>query len=739
MSESFYDALTGRRAERPSGPVVLGRWHIRSSGLGAPVLNTVPVQPGDYLIPDARGEFVLRGGELEIKGSFPSAQRPAELDVGSIVDIGQILEGLRASRWSDWLSVAPLVPKMSDRAQLQAFEYHIAELLPALEAVCHRPRAHLQVQIERVAAARARRLPPRALSYLASHTEDWEHPTLSSVRPRRVLALLPEEQLDIYENRVAARLVDHLHVYLIRRIHELQRLYRIFQQALDYGKDAAAGSHWRQRRICALWGRSMNAERDAPLSLRTLKKLEQLHLKVAALKDSPLYRGVPRRAHVGSTLTQTNILASDALYGRVARLWLLWARLGHPQPRSAAKQYDDEQALCRGFVSFAALLLFHALSQLRYEPVEEDRQKHIGPGVMLRLDGPDGNHRFRWDEDNTLSLFAPAGQSLLRIVPIPSMLQSMLSVQPAEVGELMDMVSVGTLVLYPATPETAPLIGTQTSLSQLYTVGNEFLAGKVGHGCLPVSPWDIASAERIARALRWVMLGPRLNAYPPRVGRTKEAARIADGGTWLAPSNDQKYWSVVRPPRTMEWTRLGLEKAHNDATQRLAELRQYVEGVQQDRRGARDDQRELSALNQEKRIRQPELRRQETVVAEPSQSKVALEQAVQAIRALLVCPICGQPELEPYRGFEDREDSFVCRCTSCNASWGKLTCFRCRESFPFLWPDIDLPSGQDGVRSPGWIDAHVGCDVLAVPCSRSPGPKPSFLCPACGSCPCCQE
>lgn len=739
MNGHFWDCLTGRPADRLGGPPVLGRWRVRVPGPAVPILNKVPVQPGDYLIPNARGEFALRGGGLEVDGAFPAAQRPADLDAGSIVNIGQILDGLTATRWSDWLDVPPLVPGMSERAQLQLFEYRIVELLPALEAVCHRPRAHIQVQVERVAAARARRLPPQSLSYLASHTEDWEHPTLSGVRPRRVLALLPEEQLDIYENRVAARLVDHLHTYLLRRIHEVQRLHRIFQQALDYGNDAAAGSHWRQRRIFALWGRSMDADREAHLSLRTLKKLEQLNLKVAGLKDSPLYRGVPRRAQVGSTLTQTNILASDALYGRVAQLWLLWARHGYPQPRSAAKLYDDQQALCRGSICFTVLLLVHALSQLRYKPVEEYRETRICTGVTLLLDGPDGQVELRWGDDNAICLLSSSGQSLLRIVAVPAMLQSLLATQPADVGEVLDALPDRTLLLYPATPEGGTGGGAPPSFSRLYTVGNERSAGKVGRGCLPVSPWDIASAERIARALRWVLLGPRLKSYPPRAERTKEAARIADGGTWLASSNDGKQWSVLRPPRTAEWSRLGLEKAYRDAEKRVAELRQYVEGVQGDRRGARDDQRELSALNQEKRIRQQELRKEEAIEEELYRSKAEIDQAVQAIRTLLICPICSQTEPEPYRGFEVREDSFLCRCASCNASWGKHTCFHCRESFPFLWPDVELPVDPQGGRSPGWVDAHVGCDALAVPCPRPHGPKPSFLCPSCGNCPACQE
>ena len=80
MNGHFWDCLTGRPADRLGGPPVLGRWRVRVPGPAVPILNKVPVQPGDYLIPNARGEFALRGGGLEVDGAFPAAQRPADLD-----------------------------------------------------------------------------------------------------------------------------------------------------------------------------------------------------------------------------------------------------------------------------------------------------------------------------------------------------------------------------------------------------------------------------------------------------------------------------------------------------------------------------------------------------------------------------------------------------------------------------------------------------------------------------------
>ena len=48
--------------------------------------------------------------------------------------------------------------------------------------------------------------------------------TFRGIRPKNVLSLVREELLDIYENRVTVRLIDHLLVYLRRRIRDVEKL-----------------------------------------------------------------------------------------------------------------------------------------------------------------------------------------------------------------------------------------------------------------------------------------------------------------------------------------------------------------------------------------------------------------------------------------------------------------------------------------------------------------------------------
>jgi hypothetical protein len=117
----------------------------------------------------------------------------------------------------------PVAQKLAERARPQPLDLEIARHLQHLQHVCHKPRLHLRVEEERLPVSRARRTPVRAVAELVSHPGDWEHRTLRSIQPSRVLARQIEDEWNLYENRVAVRLVDHLLAYLAKRLEELAK------------------------------------------------------------------------------------------------------------------------------------------------------------------------------------------------------------------------------------------------------------------------------------------------------------------------------------------------------------------------------------------------------------------------------------------------------------------------------------------------------------------------------------
>jgi hypothetical protein len=709
--------------------MVLGRFMVEPLGDDATFLNSVAIAQPSFCVPDLRGHWqLMEPGRERVEGTMSRAQVLDRLDVTSILDVGKSVREVLASggTWLDALDVSPLVPGMSERAELQEFEKLLADRLGHVVEVCQRPRTHLRVEVERTAVARARRLATQASSYLAAHTEDWDRPTLRSVIPKRILSLVREDQFDIYENRVAVRLVDHLDAYLSRRVTEVSRLLRLFNEVGDHSSTAGQGSHWRQKRVYQLWGDSLDAGEARRKAERTLEQLKFLKYSVSGLMDSVLYREVPRRAFVSTTLTMTNILANDVHYRRVAEVWLAWARLGLEQSPRPDKHFEEMQELCRCFGAFALLLVIRGLDQLGVEPVDLSRALD---GDAIDLEGRGTRGRLSWSLiDGTLRLSID-GARPLRIVPIPGSLAMFGDEDLARLIRDADEVATQeeiTLVLYPSPPSEAAL----RRLAPVYAHRLNALSHEVAErgrgraGFLPVSPWDLSSVERVARELQWVITAPRFLAYPPFIAN-RPIPNIVDSAAWLEATGTGVF--VTRAPEVHEDLRL----AERLATQRkrLEALEDEHEDVSQQLRLAVRDGGASGPLNARKKALNASITDLRSQIDSLAEFSKALEAAIELVKSLLSCPTCGTIA-DTRRDFTGGHGHrFSCVCPDCSTKWGTEACPSCKAWIPTLMPAVSPWAARDSTV--GWLDRFLGADVLAVPYKTEDGAV-SFVCPSCG-------
>ncbi|WP_342379394.1 hypothetical protein NVS55_08045 [Myxococcus stipitatus] len=728
MSIRVHDRL-GAIDEARSGAALLGRFVVREGAPGELFMNSLPAHDGMFLVPESAGRWHLLRGSERVEGTFARAQMLDPLDVASIRTVGRSLGELvnQGGTWLDMLDVSPLVPGMSNRAEFQPFEQLLKENVGHLAEVCRKPRTHLRVEVERMAVSRARRFPAQAANYLAAHTEDWERPTLRSVVPKRILATVREDQFDIYENRVAVRLVDHLVVYLRRRVHEVTRLLRVFAEAAGNHLAAAAGSHWRQGRIYKLWGETLDASEAKRKAERTLAQLKHLLFTISGLKDSVLYREVPRRATVGTTLTMTNILSDDAHYQRVAELWLEWARLGQERAVRPRAYFEEMQDLCRSFDSFALLLTLRALDQLGFEPTNlerslSDREAEVRHGSRVA--------RLSWAmADGAISLHGE-GVEPLRIVPLCSSLAALDDEQLR--GVLADAdahagTGTTTVILYPSPSEAAAFEHLAPDLAlRLRSLAHE--VSKVGRrpvGFLPVSPWDIGSVERMARQLRWVTTAPTFLAYPPMIARP-DLPELSRGDTWLEVAGNQLR--IVHAP--LENDAVPAKRFVDDAAAQLKRLEEERESVSLKLREAVRDRGATGVVNARKKELNAEITDAEKRLEALRRFERDLAKAVGVVDDLLGCPTCNT-RADARRDFKSMGQHFSCTCSDCSTTWGTIACGRCSNSIPVLrlhglaWTTL--------VGEPGWVDRMLGADVLAVPWVV--GTEVGFVCPSCGNCP----
>lgn len=717
----------------PEGSTLIGRWLVAADDV---FVNSAPASRGDFLVSELSGLWsVLMDDGQHHAGSITRAQLPDELEAKSIRIIGLRLDELiqRGRGWHDWLEVVPLAPGISEEVDLQPLERRIRENYGHIETVCRKPRAHLRVEVERVPVSSARRIPPNATSYLASHTEDWERPLLRGIMPKRVLAETRQDQLDIYENRVAARLLDNLIAYLNRRIQVLQRLLKLFKDKEDFSSDIG-GTWQRKMRISELWGRSVDANEGQRQAEITLKELEWQKYKLMGLFSSVLYQEVPQRAFVPATLKSTNILTNDQHYRRVADLWREWARIGVGQLQSPAELYAEAQRLCHGLDTFAMLLTVRALDMLGYEPIEEVIVQGIMRGNTIPIQGRGVSIVLTWRKDGTIAV--SMGDRILTIVTLAA---DMGAGNDEQVRQSLERVRVaadersggGLLVLFLAS-EDAWSVSDINLLKSLHTVGNDPRHRLAGVACLPVSPWEIGTTERVARALRWFLTSTCLSEYPQRVEVPPEVSDLIeyrDHSKWLVDQVSAKGMLVLqRPPEDYEWQRLDIQCLVQKSSADHGQAQSEHARISAELNLAARNRCPTGTLKQHKHTAHEKVIRSKYVAMAVDRLAKSLEDAKVRSYALLICPSCGK-SADPGRDFIPRDrESFECGCNECSTKWGMRLCSN-GHRFAVMLPGGKFIDTNDS--RPGWEDRVYGCDLLAIP-ARTPNGSWGFVCPECG-------
>jgi len=699
----FYNRLTGQVLKKMPTHLSLGQWQILT-GTEKATVNAVSILPHSrlYIFPDvAQRCSVHIADDSKRERSFPNWQIPSELLLDSLQYFEKTLRTLsrQNNSWQAWASTLPLVHEIEKTIRPQLLEELLEKHLGHLEEICCHPRTYLKMETDRLPISRVQRISSRATEFLAAHTEDWEKRTFRMVRPKRVLCLIREDLVDIYENKVTARLIDHLLEYLQKRIIEVQTLQKELEQAADFSKDTQK-IYWRnQKRICSLWGEQFQDGTVLKTAQETLKRLKQLRYKLRALLDTDLYRAIPKQATVGHTLKQTNILINDQHYRYVDRLWRAWTpwKLRHMQ--TSQQIIETYQQGFKGFEAFCLLLISRALTgngtaEDQGLKFTADALHDLRLGSSIQFSSIKGNIILRWQIDGTILLEADEIQHL-KLIPL--MLPITATEDVAIINPILDEfrsvysdIQNGTvIILYPGTEDERQRLPTLLQ-QQVNSLGNDYATEEKSLAVLPVSPLDIFSVERIARSIQWWLYSQYCQIYPFTI-QEKIPHSLAEKNSWITQENRQ--YKLLYPPKQEEQTNFDnrLSKLINQAKVR----------------GSNDngDLLELQKLNN------------------------FSAQIEGRFKLLLACPICH----ERSDRFEPLDSQcFRCWCNDCETKWGTRICGSCGGRYPYT----QLPDSESynifHHQPVGWVDRIFGRDILAIPC-YSNGNTGNFICPDCGA------
>jgi hypothetical protein len=704
--------------------VILGRWIIHPGKENSVYHNSIPSADGDFLVPDSAGNWrISADGQPARSGSFRRSQLISQLDRKSLQGVGHLLQDIidKGRGWEGWLDVSPIAPEMDDKLNFKPLEEKIEKLFGHLKEVCSRPRAYLLHEIEPVHIHKARRLPTRAISHLASHTEDWETRQLirGGVIPKRILSEVREEDFDIYENRVAVRLVDNLSSYLTERIQEVKKVIKLFEDKQNYEVN---GCHLLRNRIFELWGKAVTEDDQLGGAINTLEKLEALNYKVKGLMDSDLYRKVPRMVRVDPSLKMTNILANDQHYRRVAELWNDWVRAGLKEAESPEKFYVESQQVIRSLDSFLHLLVMKAFHQLGYKP--RDSGAVIKMGTTLVLEKKRLECSCEWDEEGRIKIIA--GDDTITIVSVAmdfamARNDSQLECVLGQFKDSFDPADGDLLIAYCSSDEPSSELS-QEKLIYFDNIGNDPRLD-MPVSLVPVSPWDISSVERIASSLKWFLEKRRFADYPRKVRVDPNCLGFVEKRSIPAGIilKDQEL-VVERPVPDSDWKSCGLSR---QLEQLASDLKNEKAALLQAKK-FRGSPKKSSVSAKQRKIKQFELE-----AGQLNRLVGELGEALDWTKTLLDCPACGKTSVPAL--FEARDSGcFYCCCESCETSWELKACGSCGNDFGVILPGGKYP--PDSIHSPVQGGKFFGSDILSPPVKDDLGGW-KFLCtnPNCGS------
>lgn len=505
-----------------------------------------------------------------------------------------------------------------------------------------------------------------------------------------MLSVLVEDLVNIYENRVTARLIDRLLEYVDDRLKDLNKITDFIEQAQKY-QNACRGSFWKEDRLYTELG-ELYTDQGHGRVIITLHFLRELERKLLALRGSNLYRAVPQRAEVSISLRKTNILANDQHYRHVADLWRIWAKWYQNRVRTKAQVNEESQRVCSCFDEYAALLIAKSLSSLGFES-SADLCPSPGSGPAF-LEGPWGALSCQSEDDGSITLTSADWPCPLRFVAIPELLTtSIASTVTAEsklntIDRDAGVRRRGALVvLYPGN-EAERRRFPSSLRRRFHALWSERIPGKPAPtSLLAVGPLVIDSMEDVARAINLWRAEGQLACYPPSLQCpalliSNIVSVYLDIFTHLGHGTIE----IRRPVSSHEWEHL-----------RSALRRVSADGERSFTSQAIDDVIER------------------------------LRDVVGWYAKVLLCPVCGTRADERLFRPLDR-NTYRVSCNHCSAAWGLRQC-RCGKAYPFLQVHTTASNLHDSDRS---FSRGLGRDVFAIPCSR--GISDTFVCPHCGDC-----
>jgi len=387
------DCLTGDTVIYNSGAVLAsGRFSlVNEVNLG--IHGNWPA--GTVLVDDGRGQLEVDGILIRYDTAKTDKKRLAQNELAFIAM--EEIKSQSQHRDSENL-VSPVIPaqiaKTLDPTELQQ-ELKRVISMGHLHFIATSPRITMRYDEELLHISRVKRTANNYQRHLAAHSECWQQRTFTGIVPSKLRAKISEDEIHIYENRVFARLLDHLERFLRNLIARVSELDETMREGLELEGSSSLHRVLRHS-VCATWGESFKAGEAEQIKLRSenqLNVLEEQLRTILQLKQSDTYRAIPRDANVPLGLKNTNILNNDSHYNQVRKLWELWVKEIAFVSKDYREIFRQGQSNVQSFQFYVGLLILRAHQKMGWSSVKLTEQiwmlKHPS-GIEGKLNFRDG-------------------------------------------------------------------------------------------------------------------------------------------------------------------------------------------------------------------------------------------------------------------------------------------------------------------------------------------------------------
>ena len=359
---NLFDRITQEEVEFKNikQPVVFSRYLDASNEFLVPCDNLVENISDELTISFLDNKFINNNSSL-ISNSLIEISEELSF-INSINDVSEII---------------PMLRNFDKRLEINEYDDFVHEHLFHLEEICRQPAYHLSREETKVNISRAKRITVKSINHLAAHSEDWARRRIRGVEPKNILSETIEYDLQIYENKVTAKLIDKLLKYCADRILNDIEVVENFKMKIDVILDDIAPetdkeSFWYKKRNRDYYKTSSLLEtiEKSMGQLETLKKyILKVQNRLFALLSSDLYIANKNNILSSDSIDRTNLFDNHQHYRYVK---IIWNKSFSVESLSCKEIKYNNQLIIDSFVDFSMVLIMRSLLQLKFVNVKQN-------------------------------------------------------------------------------------------------------------------------------------------------------------------------------------------------------------------------------------------------------------------------------------------------------------------------------------------------------------------------------